>query len=72
MPTSYLPYAPDQQLLLPHSLQEWLPQGHLAHYINDTIDTLDLSAFFKRYQGGGDGAAEGPAHCRHRRWRCGY
>ncbi len=28
-------------------------QGHLAHYINDTIDTLDLSAFFKRYQGGG-------------------
>lgn len=53
MPTSYLPYAPDQQLLLPHSLQEWLPQGHLAHYINDTIDTLDLSAFFKRYQGGG-------------------
>lgn len=53
MPTSYLPYVPDQQLLLPHSLQEWLPQGHLAHYINDTIDTLDLSAFFKRYQGGG-------------------
>jgi len=53
MPTSYLPYAPDQQLLLPHSLQEWLPQGHLAHYINDTVDTLDLSAFFKRYEGGG-------------------
>jgi transposase len=53
MPTSYLPYAPNQQLLLPHSLQEWLPQGHLAHYINDTVDTLDLSAFFKRYQGGG-------------------
>ena len=53
MPTSYLPYAPDQQLLLPHALQEWLPAGHLAHYINDTVDTLDLSAFFKRYQGGG-------------------
>ncbi len=27
MPTSYLPYVPDQQLLLPHSLQEWLPKG---------------------------------------------
>jgi transposase len=53
MPTSYLPYTPNQQLLLPHSLQDWLPQGHLAHYINDTVDTLDLSAFFKRYQGGG-------------------
>ena len=53
MPTSYLPYTPDQQLLLPHSLQEWLPQGHLAHYISDTVDSLDLSAFFKRYHGGG-------------------
>ena len=53
MPTSYLPYTPDQQLLLPHALQDWLPQGHLAHYINDTVDALDLSAFFKRYEGGG-------------------
>ena len=53
MPTSYLPYEPDQQFLLPPSLQEWLPSGHLAHYINDTVDALDLSAFFKRYEGGG-------------------
>jgi len=53
MPTSYQPYAPDQDLLLPHSLREWLPAGHLANYINDTIDALDLSAFFKRYEGGG-------------------
>ena len=53
MSTSYQPYAPEQDLLLPQSLQEWLPAGHLAHYINDTIDSLDLSAFFKRYEGGG-------------------
>ncbi|MBV8125669.1 MAG: IS1182 family transposase [Paucibacter sp.] len=53
MPTSYLPYEPDQQFLLPPSIQEWLPSGHLAHYINDTVDALDLSAFFKRYEGGG-------------------
>jgi len=53
MPTSYQPYAPDQDLLLPQSLQEWLPPGHLAHYISDTIDALDLSAFFKRYEDGG-------------------
>jgi transposase len=53
MPTSYQPYAPDQDLLLPHSLREWLPAGHLVNYINDTIDALDLSAFFKRYEGGG-------------------
>lgn len=40
-------------MLLPPALQDWLPKGHLAHYINDTIDALDLIAFFKRYEGGG-------------------
>jgi transposase len=53
MPTSYLPYEPDQDLLLPHSLREWLPEGHLAHYISDTIDALDLRAFYARYEDGG-------------------
>ena len=54
MPTSYLPYQPDQQFLLPPSPQEWLPEGHLAYYLSDTIDQLDLSAFHARY------AKEGP------------
>ena len=31
MPTSYMPYEPMQDFLLPPSLNEWLPQGHLAH-----------------------------------------
>jgi transposase len=53
MSTSYIPYQPDQQLLLPCALQEWLPQGHLAYFINDTVDSLNLSAFHARYQGGG-------------------
>ena len=53
MPISFLPYAPDQELLLPHSLHEWLPSGHLANYINDTVDALDLRAFFIRYDSGG-------------------
>lgn len=53
MPTSYLPYEPTQDLLLPPSLHEWLPQDHLAHFIADTVDQLDLSAFYKRYEGGG-------------------
>lgn len=53
MTTSYLPYEPQQQILLPHALQDWLPEGHLAYYISDTIDSLDLSAFHARYAGGG-------------------
>ena len=53
MNTSYVPYHPEQQQLLPSALQDWLPQGHLAYFINDTVDNLDLSAFHARYAGGG-------------------
>jgi transposase len=53
MNTSYVPYQPDQQYLLPCALQEWLPQGHLAYFISDTVDSLNLSAFHARYAGGG-------------------
>jgi transposase len=53
MPTTYRPYEPDQVMLLPASLQDWLPKGHLAYFINDTVDALDLGAFYARYAGGG-------------------
>ena len=53
MNTSYVPYQPDQQYLMPCALQEWLPQGHLAYFISDTVDSLNLSAFHARYSGGG-------------------
>jgi transposase len=53
MTTSYLPYEPRQQLLLPSALQDWLPEGHLAYYISDVVDSLELSAFHARYEGGG-------------------
>jgi transposase len=53
MTTSYLPYDPQQQFLLPPALEEWLPEGHLAYFISDTVDLLDLNAFHVRYAGGG-------------------
>ena len=53
MSTSYIPYHPEQQQLLPSALQDWLPQGHLAYFISDTVDSLNLSAFHARYAGGG-------------------
>lgn len=53
MTTSYLPYTPGQLLLLPPTVNEWLPQGHLAYFISDTVDTLDLGAFHQRYAQGG-------------------
>jgi transposase len=53
MTTSYRPYMPDQGLLLPTSLSEWLPEDHLAYFISDAVDALDLDAFHARYEGDG-------------------
>lgn len=55
MAANYLPYEPGQMLLLPEAIQDWLPDGHLAHFINDTVDTLDLNAFHARYAKDGPG-----------------
>jgi transposase len=53
MPTSYRPYLLDQGLLLPTSLSEWLPEDHLAYFINDAVEAMDLEAFHARYEGDG-------------------
>jgi transposase len=51
--TSYLPYEPRRQQLLPNALQDWLPEEHLAYDISDVIGSLDLCAFHARYEDGG-------------------
>ena len=50
MSKTYLPYEPDQQLLLPAALQEWLPDEHLAYFISDVVDQLDISEVTARYE----------------------
>ena len=47
---TYLAYEPDQQLLLPAALQEWLPDDHLAYFISDVVDQLDMSKVTARYE----------------------
>ena len=53
MPTTFRAYQPDQPLLLPPDLQEWVPPGHLAHHVSDVVDALDLTAFYAPYEGDG-------------------
>jgi transposase len=60
MAASYLPYLPEQDFLLPPSMREWLPEGHLAYFIGDTVDSLDLRAFHDRYAK--DGPRNQPFH----------
>ena len=53
--TSFRPYEPDQQLLLPPSLRDWLPPDHLAWFISETVDQLDLSEILDGDRDGGQG-----------------
>jgi transposase len=50
MAKTYRPYVPEQDLLLPPSLKDWLPDGHLAYVISDLIDQLDLTAITRVYE----------------------
>ena len=49
MPKGYRSYLPDQDLLLPPSLREWLPEEHLVYFVSDVVDQLDLSAIHAVY-----------------------
>ena len=50
MAKSYRSYLPEQDLLLPPSLHDWLPEGHLAYFVSDVVDQLDLSAIESVYE----------------------
>jgi len=46
----FRPYDPDQPFLMPVSMREWLPGGHLAYFVSDVVDHLDLSAIMNHYE----------------------
>jgi transposase len=62
MAQNFLACDREQELLLPLSLREWLPEGHLAWFVIDAVAQLDLSAFYAGYRTDGHGrAAHDPA-----------
>jgi transposase len=50
MAKTYKTYLPEQDLLLPPSLRDWLPENHLAYCVSDVVDQLDLSAIESVYE----------------------
>jgi transposase len=50
MPKRYRPYVPEQDILLPPTLRDWLPEGHLAYFVSEIVDALDLSAIHSVYE----------------------
>jgi transposase len=54
MAKNYLPYDLDQLFLLPPDLREWLPEGHLALFVSDVVEQLDLKEITAVYEGRDD------------------
>jgi len=50
MAKTYKTYLPEQDLLLPPSLRDWLPENHLAYCVSDVVDQLDLSSIESVYE----------------------
>jgi transposase len=53
---AFHPINRDTDYLLPPSVQEWLPEAHLARYVVDVVEGLDLSALVRAYAGCGSEA----------------
>jgi transposase len=50
MAKPYRAYLPEQDLLLPPSLHDWLPEDHLAYFVSDVVEQLDLNAIESVYE----------------------
>ncbi len=50
MEKTYRPYEPDQLLLLPPALQDWLPADHMVFFVSDLVGQLDLTAITTVYE----------------------
>ena len=59
---AFLPYQPNQPFLLPPDLRDWLPEDHLALFVGDVIDVLDLSPIINVYNAN---VANGGRHPHH-------
>jgi transposase len=57
----YRAYLPEQDLLLPQNMRDWLPEDHLAHFVSDVVDQLDLWAIESAYE---EGRGQPPYHPR--------
>ncbi|HUU18149.1 MAG TPA: IS1182 family transposase [Sedimentisphaerales bacterium] len=50
MSKTYRPWNPNQQYLLPPSVQDWLPENNLVYFLLDTVNELDISAITEKYE----------------------
>src|SRR6266446_3488865 len=61
MSKTFRAYDMNQQLLLPPDLRQWLRDDHLALYVSDVVEALDLSGILNKYEEG-DSRGRPPYH----------
>jgi transposase len=59
MAQNFLSCDREQDFLMPPSVREWLPAGHLAWYLLDVVERFELEPFYGGYRADGSGR---PAH----------
>jgi transposase len=57
MPQNFIECDREQAFLMPPSLREWLPDDHLAWFVIDAVDEMDLDEFYADYRADGHGHA---------------
>jgi transposase len=57
MPQNFIDCAREQTFLMPPDVREWLPEGHLAWFVLDSVEELDLAPFYAAYRADGHGRA---------------
>jgi transposase len=55
MAYNFLPCNRNQAYLLPPSLTDWLPEDHLAWFVLDAVEQIDLTGLYKKYRTDGVG-----------------
>ena len=55
MAYNFLPCDRNQAYLLPPSLADWLPEDHLAWFVLDAVEEIDLLQFYEKYRADGVG-----------------
>lgn len=51
--SKFRPINRDMDFLMPPSVDEWLPKRHLARFVAEVVETLDLRTMTGRYPGSG-------------------
>jgi transposase len=57
MPQNFIDCDREQAYLMAPSLRDWLAEDHLAWFVIQTVERLDLSAFYRAYRDDGHGRA---------------